>query len=113
MPSVTITWRSVHDDHVCPICKAIDGYTWEFKTGEGGVPYDLVHPTQGIVWNRGTGSDAHGHKDQSCRCHLEIGWKLADLIPKAQALLDAVESTQESQDYIAAVDKEYGTTNGE
>jgi hypothetical protein len=77
MPTATITWHTQHDDNVCPICKAIDGYVWTF---EGEVPDSLVHPQYGEIWNKQIGSLAHEiqqHKGSkyglisSCRCHVE------------------------------------------
>lgn len=73
---VYFIWHTQHDDRVCPICRAIDGYRFG--------PYDevpdtLVHPEFGEVWNEHLGSLAHEHKLLSknravvptCRCHLE------------------------------------------
>ena len=77
MPTATVTWHTQHDDNVCPICKAIDGYVWTF---ENEVPDSLVHPTYGEVWNISTGSLAHEHQlhkgskyglISNCRCHVD------------------------------------------
>ena len=77
MPSVSITWHTQHDDNVCPICKAIDGYTWNF---ENEVPDSLIHPTYGEIWNITTGSLAHEHQLHKgsaygifaeCQCSVE------------------------------------------
>jgi hypothetical protein len=42
------------DDNACPICKAINGYTWTFS-GEP-MPNVLVHPQFGVVWDVATGT---------------------------------------------------------
>jgi hypothetical protein len=77
MPSVSITWHTQHDDRVCPICQAIDGYIWIF---EDSVPDSLIHPEYGEVWNIHIGSLAHEHQlhkgskyglISNCRCHTE------------------------------------------
>lgn len=94
MPAYSITWRSSKDDRTCPICRAIDGYTW---TGTGIPPDDLVHPTYGEVWNKYLGSLAHeknlailsGHKVShvhglmsNCRCSIEIHVDASDVLAK-------------------------------
>lgn len=75
--SVSLTWHTQHDDRVCPICKAIDGYKWIFTDA---IPTSLVHPQYGEVWNEQMGSLAHEiqlHKGSkygllsNCRCHVE------------------------------------------
>ena len=77
MPTVSLTWQTKKDDNVCPICKAIDGYTWYF---EDEIPDTLIHPTYGEVWNTVLGSLAHEHQlhkgskyglMSTCRCHTE------------------------------------------
>jgi hypothetical protein len=84
MPTVSITWRTAGDDRVCPICEAIDGYTWTFT---GKVPNSLYHPAYGEVWNTVLGSLAHEHTQfgkkygllSNCRCHIEPTFDLKDL----------------------------------
>ena len=77
MPTATVTWRTQHDDNVCPICQALEGYVWTF---EGQVPDTLTHPQFGEVWNTVLGSGAHEHQLHKgskygllsdCRCHVE------------------------------------------
>lgn len=95
MPSVSITWHTQHDDAVCPICRAIDGYTWTFTDV---VPDSLIHPVYGEVWNVILGSLAHEHQFTTprkkggvsrtmksgllskCRCHTEAKMEAQDLL---------------------------------
>lgn len=91
MPTATIQWNTQHDDRVCPICQAIEGYTWIF---EGQVPDSLEHPQFGEVWNKIEGSGAHGHKDNTCRCHLKIQISAKDLLEKLKKLRDDVQAAQ-------------------
>lgn len=97
MPSVSITWHTMHDDRVCPVCFAIDGYTWTFT---GVVPDSLVHPVYGEVWNTVLGSlahETHGSKTFSeCRCHIEPKFDLADLLKSVKHLRDALKVEMES-----------------
>lgn len=83
MVALTIVWHTQHDDRVCPICQAIDGYEFGPFTD---VPDSLMHPAYGEVWNIQTGSLAHEHQVHkgnkygllsTCRCHTET--KLVDL----------------------------------
>lgn len=101
MPSVSITWHTQHDDRVCPICQAIDGYTWTF---EGAVPNSLVHPTYGEIWNIVTGSLAHeqaqfGKKSgllSTCRCGIEPHFDLKDLLESVKKLRDSLKAEMET-----------------
>ena len=97
MPSVSITWWTQHDDRVCHICQAIDGYTWPF---EGEIPFSLVHPTYGEVWNKTLGSLAHAmHKTSvgfsDCRCHVTAKVELKDLLDKLKQLRDELKEELE------------------
>ena len=105
MPTVSITWRTIGDDRVCPICKAINGYTWTF---EGVPPESLIHPTYGEVWNVVTGSLAHEHKQfgkkygllSNCRCHHESKVDARDLIYLLQKKIDELKGQiTEENDY--------------
>lgn len=98
MPTVTITWRSSQDNSVCPICKALDGYTWTF---EGNIPDSLTHPLYGEVWNTTLGSLAHDHAGHgskyrsifsNCRCHIEPRFQLTDLKEKIRQLRDELQA---------------------
>jgi len=102
MPTVKITWHTQQDDRVCPICKAIDGYTWIFDKE---VPDSLVHPAFGEIWNITTGSLAHEHQQHKgskygliskCRCHITPQFELKDLLEKVKKLRDEVKNEMES-----------------
>lgn len=99
MPTVSITWHTQHDDAVCPICKDIDNYKWEFTES---VPDSLYHPKWGEVWNISTGSLTHEHRLHkgskygllsTCRCHVtgkvESLSDLADAIHKLKLELQS------------------------
>jgi uncharacterized protein with gpF-like domain len=101
MPSVSITWRAVGDARTCPICLAVNGYTWTFMNM---VPESLVHPTYGEIWNVSTGSLAHEHKQfgkkygllSNCRCHIEPTFDLKDLLESVKKLRDGLKLQMES-----------------
>ena len=106
MPSVSITWHTQHDDRVCPICQAIDGYIWIF---EDSVPDSLIHPEYGEVWNVTLGSLAHEHQlhkgskyglISNCRCHTESKADARDLIYLLQKKIDELKGEfTEENDY--------------
>lgn len=89
MPSVSITWHTSLDNRVCPVCKALEGYTWTF---ENQVPNSLTHPQFGEVWNTTIGSAAHekGMHGQ-CRCHIEPKFDLTDLVERVKKLRDEIK----------------------
>ncbi len=68
-----IVWRTHKDEQTCPICKALDGYTWSVAIDQP-YPKQFIHPLFGAVFdNRPTRNcslvkEAKGH---SCRCSLE------------------------------------------
>jgi hypothetical protein len=98
MPSVSITWHTQHDDRVCPICEAIDNYTWTFT---GSVPDSLIHPEHGEVWNIHLGSLAHEHKNHrlmsNCRCHITPSFDLKDVLEAVKKLRDNIKTAQEGE----------------
>jgi hypothetical protein len=73
LPITVITvWRTQKDSHVCPICKALEGYTWTFDAGD--YPKQLIHPEYGPVYDTrpivacSIVNEKEGHQ---CRCTLE------------------------------------------
>jgi hypothetical protein len=90
MPSVTLIWNSQHDDKVCKICQLLDGKEWTFPSGTG-VPHSLDYHGE-TVWDDISGSEAHGHKAGSCRCHLTFRTDLSDILQKTKMLLKEVEA---------------------
>ena len=99
-PTVSITWHAVNDARTCPVCQAIDGYTWTF-TDE--VPDSLEHPMYGEVWNTSVGSAAHEHFGakmggfpSNCRCHIESEFDLKDIIDKLKLLRDDIKQSLEA-----------------
>jgi hypothetical protein len=77
------------DNNACPICKAINGYTWLF-TGDP-MPNQLVHPVYGIVWDTTRGSAAHDHKPGACRCHLDVKLEYTEWIQKTIQYCNNIE----------------------
>jgi hypothetical protein len=105
MPSISITWHAVGDDRTCPICRAIDGYTWTFVNE---VPDSLVHPEYGEIWNVTTGSLAHEQKQfgkkygllSNCRCKTDANVEARDLIYLLQKKIDELKGQiEEAPDY--------------
>lgn len=110
MPSVSITWHTQGDDKVCPICRALNNYTWTFT---GKVPSSLNHHTYGEVWNIHLGSLAHEHRFatprkkggvshtgkyglmSNCRCHITPQFDLHDVLETVTKLRNDIQAAQE------------------
>jgi hypothetical protein len=71
----------MQDAKVCPICRALEGYTWFFNTGDHALNGRLDHPLYGVVWTTELGSQAHGHRGH-CRCHLDYEIDVKDILQK-------------------------------
>lgn len=93
MASLSITWHAVEDARTCPICKALDGYTWIFEAGKEELGDTLFHPQFGVVWNLMLGSRAHGHERFNCRCHTTHEFDLSDTRAKVQQLAETVKTS--------------------
>ncbi len=68
-----MTWKTQQDEHVCPICKELDGYTWTVEAGDV-CPKKLCHPVYGPVYDKRPaveGSLVKEEKGHVCRCTLE------------------------------------------
>ena len=98
MPSIKVTWRTSGDSNVCPICQAINGYTWIFK--DQPMPDTLIHPVYGEVWNSALGSLAHEHFSAKqggypgfCRCHWDTDIDVTDLLKKTQKFAAEIKAT--------------------
>lgn len=50
-----------------------------------------MHPTFGVVWMVGLGSQAHGHTNINCRCDIIPEVHVDDLKAKIEQLLRATE----------------------
>jgi hypothetical protein len=108
MVSVTIKWRTQHDNRVCDICQHIDGYEWTF---EDIIPESLMHPVYGEIWNTTIGSLAHEHYQYGkksgllsmCRCHVDpIAVNAPELLQRLQELRDLLKDALaegEANDY--------------
>jgi len=96
MPTVSITWHTILDERVCPICRQLEGYTWTLELGKGAFPTILEHPGLGIVWDI-NGSTAHGHEKASCRCRIEPTFNFSDILVRLQKLYDMLSRTMETK----------------
>ncbi len=82
-----MTWRTQKDAHVCPTCKALDGYTWTLVPGETH-PSQLLHPTLGPVYDMRPAvvcsmvKEKEGHV---CRCQLKYEFDVSNPAPKKSA----------------------------
>ena len=81
MPITIITvWRTQKDSHVCPVCKALDGYTWTFDAGDPH-PKQLTHPVYGLVYDMRPAADGSLVKEEKghfCRCRLEHQFEVSN-----------------------------------
>ncbi len=77
--SLRMTWTTQKDSHVCPICKALEGYTWILEVGAS-CPKKLIHPVYGPVYDTRPSSEGSLVKEEngsSCRCTLKYGFDLS------------------------------------
>jgi hypothetical protein len=73
------------DDRVCPVCQALEGFTWTFEAGKKQLSGSLVHPSLGVVWDMTSGSQAHGHRG-NCRCNITYIVSLSDLVERIKTI---------------------------
>lgn len=102
LSKIKLKWR-VRDGNACPICKAIDGYEWEFNAGiDSEVPEILFHPEFGIVWSLSLGSNAHSQHGylsggpNNCRCTMEENFDLEDVLAKSVFIVEELKSMVEN-----------------
>jgi hypothetical protein len=79
------------DDRTCPICVALNGYTWTFEAGKDTMTAGLFHSSYGIVWDTHQGSKAHGHGG-NCRCRIEPQVDLGDILETLRSIRRRLES---------------------
>ena len=81
------------DDKACPICKAINGYTWTVT----GTVNSLAHPLYGEVWNKASGVNIHEHYGipGPCRCHVDINIDMNGTLAKIRTLHDRIKKAAE------------------
>ena len=80
--TLKIIWKTQNDDHVCPICKILEGFTWVLKTGDT-CPIQLSHPVFGPVYDTrpaADGSLVEGAKGHVCRCTLKHEFHLSETL---------------------------------
>jgi hypothetical protein len=66
-------WRTQKDNQVCPICNALEGYTWTMEAGDA-YPKILIHPIYGPVYDTRPAASCSLVKEENghlCRCTLE------------------------------------------
>ena len=73
------------DDRVCPVCQALEGFTWTFEAGKNQLGGSLNHPTYGVVWDITSGSQAHGHRG-NCRCNITHVIDIGSLLERVKAI---------------------------
>ena len=91
--SLSITWHAKMDQRTCPVCRALNGYTWVFDAGKDELGGELVHPQFGVVWSLAQGSRAHGHERYNCRCHITHEFNLSDVTAKVEKLAETVKAS--------------------
>ena len=72
--NVKVIWKTQQDSQVCPICKALEGYTWTLKGGADSYPNEFIHPEYGPVYDTrpaAEGSLVKENKGHTCRCALK------------------------------------------
>ena len=104
MPSLSITWHSMQDKRVCPVCEAADGYTWTFHTGQDELTGQLVHPKYGVIWDLSRGSLAHEHHGAGlggfpaqCRCHITYAIDPLDIVAKIKQITATLRNAVEAK----------------
>jgi hypothetical protein len=108
MPTQTITWHTNVDDRTCPICRALNGFTWVFQAGKDVMTDALFHPVYGVVWSMSQGSNAHDHtfggaygsgNENNCRCFLDgYTLNLEDVLMKCYFLKETLTVTANNVD---------------
>src|SRR5665647_2145257 len=77
--ALSITWTTQKDSQVCPICKALEGYTWILEIGAP-LPKQFIHPVHGPVYDTRPAADESivtEEKGHICRCTLKYGFDLS------------------------------------
>jgi hypothetical protein len=98
MAIIKVTWRTRNDNRVCPICRKLEGYVWEFDSNANTMTNNLVHPEFGVVWTVNNGSGAHGHKGVACRCDLPYDVDFSFEVKMALKLEEAVKAEYQPQE---------------
>lgn len=82
MPIIVRTvWRTKNDAHVCPICKALEGYSWTLGADDL-FPKQLTHPVYGPVYDMrpaAHGSLVKEEKGHICRCTLKHQFEVSNI----------------------------------
>jgi hypothetical protein len=95
--TLRMIWRTQEDSQVCPICKALGGYTWIIKAGEP-FPKQLIHPIYGPVYDNRPAAEGslvkeeHGH---TCRCTLLHQFDVSDIFARDNSEHDRSDKIKE------------------
>ena len=96
--TLRIIWRTQEDSQVCPLCKALEGYTWTLNAGEL-YPKQLIHPFYGPVYDTrpaAQGSlvkEEHGH---ICRCTLIHQFDVSNIFVRPQKANENTKTCEET-----------------
>ncbi len=86
MPITVVTvWKTQKDTEVCPVCKALEGYSWTVDAGEPD-PKQLIHPQYGAVYDFRPAADGSLIKEEKghlCRCTLEHQFEVSNAITES------------------------------
>lgn len=113
MPILRLTWHCKRDALSCPVCRALDGYSWKFTTEKDKkLPDVLVHPVYGAVWSLKEDSLIK-EENGKCRCEITREIDLSDMVAAVRKIRDKlaakygfpVESKTRSHEKIP--DKQY------
>jgi hypothetical protein len=80
--SLRIIWKTQEDSQVCPICKALEGYTWILHAGDP-FPKQLIHPLYGPVYDTrpaAEGSLVQEEVGHFCRCTLIYQFDVSNML---------------------------------
>lgn len=107
--TLKITWKTKKDPLVCPICRALEGYTWILKGGVDPYPTIFVHPVYGTVYDTrpaAEGSQVKEENGHTCRCTLKHEFDLSNM-------LNNIQQMQNNELSIAANKKQCRIVNDE
>ncbi len=77
--TLRIIWATQKDTQVCPVCKALEGYSWSLSVGDS-TPKELIHPVYGSVYDMRPAADCSLVKEENshiCRCTLKHEFELS------------------------------------
>ncbi len=100
--TLKMIWRTQDDPQVCPICKALEGYTWVLEAGDP-YPKQLTHPIYGTVYDTrpaAEGSLIEEKEGHICRCALLHQFDISSLPNNHDAELANADNKQPDKKLI-------------